>query len=681
MHLKAFFCLFALTLAFFAGSASAGPITTDSIARIPAINSVSMSVDGKQLVAVVAAPGSSYRDTALATWNLDNMDEAPIVTPSADKMKLVRATALKAGRIAVTARQEWTGQLAGCGEGNSTGATATFVFKTYLTDAKHSEFSEAFKKGSRVVGVSDEMERCLEIAGSAGLVNMLPLDPTNVIIRRVNGLALQADYFLYDLATDNAKLLLRAGDRATPGLFHPRDGRLLTKNELDGKGIKEYVQRILILNEETGDFEVHDKLTTMLTERYSISIVGIDDATGKYYVLTDKFSDYVQAWMYDPKTRNFDDEMLVGHPKFSIAGLQFGTQESNFNQLLGYTVAGPTYETTYVDANLAPIHEGLKQAYKGQTVSINDYNNDFSRVLFTTQSASNPPAYRVLFDRKQVKELGSQRPWIRSEEIGKQRWVTYTARDGMEIPAILDLPAGWKKGDGALPTVVQPHGGPWARDTTGWDSSGWVPFLTSRGYAVLRPQYRGSRGLGRKLWMAGDAEWGKAMQDDLDDGAKWLVNKGYTDPEQLVIFGYSYGGFAAIAATVRPDTPFRCAIAGAPVSDLARLGNTWSENRLQRLLQGDTVDGMNPMKNTDKAHIPILLYVGDRDVRTPSWHAEKFYDKVKDRVPAKFVLIPDMPHQLPWYYRHHTETLGLIEAFLTSNDCRPGEKLAANAGS
>jgi dipeptidyl aminopeptidase/acylaminoacyl peptidase len=164
--------------------------------------------------------------------------------------------------------------------------------------------------------------------------------------------------------------------------------------------------------------------------------------------------------------------------------------------------------------------------------------------------------------------------------------------------------------------------------------------------------------------MAGDGQWGMAMQDDLDDGALWMVQQGMADPAKLVVFGYSYGGFAAAAATVDPETPFRCAISGAPVTDLDRLGTTWSANRLQRLLQGHTVTGMNPMDNTDKAHIPVLLYVGKRDVRTPSWHAENFYGKVKDRVPAQLVLVDNMPHQLPWYYDHHKQTLELIETFL-----------------
>jgi dipeptidyl aminopeptidase/acylaminoacyl peptidase len=161
------------------------------------------------------------------------------------------------------------------------------------------------------------------------------------------------------------------------------------------------------------------------------------------------------------------------------------------------------------------------------------------------------------------------------------------------------------------------------------------------------------------------------MQDDKDDGAKWLVDQGIADPNKLVIFGYSYGGFAAVAAVVRPNSPYQCAIAGAPVADLTKLGNNWSENRLQRLLQGRTVTGMDPMKNVDKANIPVLLFVGDRDVRTPSWHAENFYNAVKDTVPAQFELIPDMPHSMPWYYRQQVEMYGYMEEFL-ENQCGMG---------
>lgn len=663
--LKARFLLHVLLLSLVGTAVHAEPIPIESIARQPSISSVSMSLDGKHLAAIVPAPGSDYRDTALATWDLDNLDKGAVITPSGDRMKFIRASALKAGKVLVVGRQEMTAALGGCGEGNDLGAEATFIFKTYLTDAKHSDFEEAFESGDRMLGASQTTKRCAELNTTAGLVNLLPLDPRNVIIQRTDILTFTSNFYEYDLTTGKIDLRFRGSPDASPGLFHPRTGKLLTRNALESKGGSDYEQKIEIRDPDTGDFEVHEALTTRITDRIQMRIVGIDEDTGKYYVLTDKFSDLVQAWVYDPENRKFDQEPLLAHPKFSIASLGFSTRPKNFNEIVSFTVAGPVPETTYVEAEMRSIHEGLKNIYPDQNVTITDYNDDLSRVLFQTVSNKNPVGYHLLYDKQRVETIGNQRPWIDSDELGEQRWITYEARDGMEIPALLDLPAGWdKEEDGPLPLVVNPHGGPWSRDFGGWDASGWVPFLTSRGFAVLRPQYRGSQGLGRELWVAGDAQWGLKMQDDKDDGARWAVEQDIADPDRLVIFGYSYGGFAAAAAAVRPDTPFRCAISGAPVTDLSRLGTRWSQNRIQRILQGDTVRGMDPMDNADKAHIPILLYVGSRDVRTPDWHAKDFYGAVKDAVPARLEIIDDMPHQLPWYYRHHEETLTLIEDFL-----------------
>lgn len=647
------------------------PIKIEALSHTPDIQSVSMSADGKNLVALIVAPNSKGQSTALSVWSLDNIDGGNKITPSNDRMKFIVASAMKANRILVLGRQEWTGQLSGCGEGKTTGATKTFVTKTYLTDASQSKFEEAFSSKQRRMGENEDMQRCMDIAGTASLVSTLPLDPDNVIIQQVNGMSLSSDYYRYNLRNGETTLLFKADGRTSPGLLNPRNGDVLVKTKLEPIGGNEYEQRFLIKNPTSGEFEVHDLLTKKLSERYTTEIVGIDEATGYYYVLTDMWSDRVQAWQYDPVARKFLNEPLLTHPEFSIGGLILGTQPSNFNKVLGFIVDGPQREVTYVEPSMARIQNMLQKAFPGQTVSLTGYNDSMSRVLFSTQSNKNSPAYHVLLDSKRIVTLGSQRPDVNPADIGEQRWVNYPARDGLNIPAILDLPVGWKDGDGPLPTIIHPHGGPWSRDQAGWDASGWVPFLTSRGYAVLRPQYRGSTDLGRKLWLAGDAQWGLKMQDDKDDGAAWLVKQGIADPERIAIFGYSYGGFAASAAVVRPNSPYQCAIAGAPVTDLAKIGMSWSDNRLQRILQGHTVKGMDPMQNTDKANIPVLLYVGDRDVRTPSFHAKGFYDAVRNKVQAKFELIPDMPHSMPWYPRQQAQTLGLIEQFL-QHDCGPG---------
>ena len=654
------------------GQVLATPLPVDDFAKIPAIQSVTMSPDGKQLVAIIAAPGSDNGDTALANWNLDNLGAGPVaITPSGDRMKFIAASALKAGRSLVIGRQELTAQLAGCGEGNSVGTTKTFLSKAYLTDTSQAKFDEAFADNSRKLGISEQTQRCLELAGTASLVHSLPLDPDKVIISQINQSTFSASYYLFNLKSGQTELLFRGDARSTPGLFHPRSGELLTRTQIEPAGSNEYEQQILIKDKTSGKFEKHDALTTKLSERYTMDVAGIDDQTGKLYILTDRYSEQVQARLYDPATRSFDKEPLAAHPQYPISGLILGSKPSNFNQVLGFYVDGPRREAIYVDPQMKALYDGLKQAYPGKYVAITGYNDDLSRVLFTTNGANTPTTYHVLSDRKQVTTLGSERPWIDGKQIGEQRWVTYTARDGRKIPAIVDLPAGWKEGGEPLPALVHPHGGPWARDYAGWDVSGWVPYFTSRGYAVIRPQYRGSTGFGRDHWIAGDKQWGLTMQDDNDDAAAWLVQQGIAAKDRLAIFGYSYGGFAAAAATVRSPSPFQCAIAGAPVTDLGRVGMSWSENRLQRILQGQTVKGMDPIQNTAKANIPVLLYVGDRDVRTPAFHARSFYNAVQGKVPAKFELIADMPHSMPWYPSHYRATLPLMADFL-AKDCGPG---------
>lgn len=645
------------------------PIPIEDLARLPAIQSVTMDPSGKHLVGLIPSP-TNEDETALATWDTSTLPSAPkVVTPSGEHMKFIGAVALKADKILAFARQEWTGDIGSCGgEGNSIGSTKTFVTKTYLTGDDQKNFEEAFASNKSTVGVSKHTKFCLEVSSTARLVDMLPLDPDNVIIERLSSLSFVANYYLFNMKTGDTKLLFEGGTRTAPELFDRRTGKVLVKSEVKNVG-DDYEQRFFILNPKTGQFELQNPLTTHLSNRHEIKVVGIDDATGKYYVLTDQFSDKVQARLYDAVAQKFDPEPVVADQDYSIAALIFSTRPSNFNQVVGFQVNGPHLQTTYVDPTLKGIQIGLEKAFPGQQIHISSYTDDFSKVLFTTDSAGNPTVYRLLLDKKHLVDIGSERPSIKPGMTGAESWVTYKARDGMPVPAILDLPADWKQGDAPAPAIVMPHGGPWARDYMGWDPAGWVPMLTSRGYAVLRPQYRGSEGLGRALWLAGDKEWGQKMSDDLDDGAAWLVSQGIAKKSDIAIFGYSYGGFAAAAAAVRSPSPFQCAIAGAPVADLGRLGTSWSDNRIQRIIQGWTIKGMDPMKNTDKAHLPILLFDGTRDVRTPgAIHAHPFYASVKNKVPAQFEWIPDMPHSMPWYPSQARAVDNLVVNFL-QNDC------------
>jgi dipeptidyl aminopeptidase/acylaminoacyl peptidase len=206
-----------------------------------------------------------------------------------------------------------------------------------------------------------------------------------------------------------------------------------------------------------------------------------------------------------------------------------------------------------------------------------------------------------------------------------------------------------------------------------WDLTGWIQYFASRGYAVLQPQFRGSEGWGQKLWRAGDGEWGQKMQDDKDDGVKWLIDQKIADPKRAAMFGYSYGGYAALAASIRPNGLYQCVISGAGAGDLGEISRATFDNRFQREFQHPTIAGLDALAHAKEAQIPVLLYHGDRDQTVDIEQSRKFAAALRGAgKPVKLVEIKDMGHQ----YIYMTppmmqEQLDIVDAFLKT-DCKPG---------
>jgi dipeptidyl aminopeptidase/acylaminoacyl peptidase len=263
--------------------------------------------------------------------------------------------------------------------------------------------------------------------------------------------------------------------------------------------------------------------------------------------------------------------------------------------------------------------------------------------------------------------LAKERPQLDRRALGKAQFVYYKARDGLNIPAFLTTPNAQLCGPGPYKAVVHPHGGPWSRDTMGFDGSGWVPLLVSRCHVVLQPQYRGSAGWGRALWLAGDAEWGQKMQDDKDDGAQWLVDQKLVDPKRIAMFGFSYGGYAAFAAAVRPNGHYKCAIAGAGVSDIDKIWARFYTNPFFRDRQGSTVRGLSPVREAANIKIPIMVFHGERDQTVPLVQSEMFVDQArKSSQPVEYNVLKDYAHGPAWTTAIMTDQLKLISKYLTT---------------
>ena len=658
----------------FAGQAMANsqvePVSAEDFAKFPLISSPSMSLEGDMMVAVITEPDSDGMKRAAAYWDLsgdldtDGLLAPDYVTKSTGRSKFFAATALKQNKSIWFTVQPYVGALQGCGEGKTTGSTKKYLQGAYMGNENLKKIDE-MPAGRAEIGASKMLERCFELVGETSLVSLMPLDADNVIIsRQTSNEGIR--FYKHNLRTGDEEFLVK-GDDEESFLMSSRDGSIISRQRLDFVD-GDWKQFYKLYDPTTGGVTEEPALTIDLKDRYTLNIEGRAEGTNQYFITTDRFSDKVAVYSYDVVTNQWSDQPVLAHPDFNITGMLFSQREQDFGAPLGFTYAAEVSKTYWLEPEMDSIQKGLEAAYPGKNVFLSDWNPDRSKVLFSVSAPNLPPAYFLLVNKSKVVAIGSSRPWIDTEALGEAKLIYYTARDGLKIPGILTLPAGYQEGQKARGAIILPHGGPWARDSAGFDSSGWTQYFASRGYVILQPQYRGSDGWGRELWLAGDGEWGQKMQDDKDDGAAWLVQNGYVDANKIAIHGYSYGGFAAIAASVRPNSPYQCAIAGAGVSNLTKIANNWGDNRIQRIYQGNTVKGMDPMQNTDKVNIPIMLYHGDYDVRVPIFHSRDFYNAVKNRqAGSEFITLKVMGHQSnKWLPEHKEDVLKNIERFLNT---------------
>jgi dipeptidyl aminopeptidase/acylaminoacyl peptidase len=163
------------------------------------------------------------------------------------------------------------------------------------------------------------------------------------------------------------------------------------------------------------------------------------------------------------------------------------------------------------------------------------------------------------------------------------------------------------------------------------------------------------------------------MQDDKDDGVKWMVAQHIADPKRVAMFGYSYGGYAALTAAIRPNGLYQCAISGAGAGDLEAISEATFDNRFQREFQHPTIKGLDALAHAKEAQIPLLIYHGDRDQTVDIEQSRRFAAALKAAgKPYKLVEIPDMGHQYVFMTpAMMQEQLDIIDAFLKT-DCKPG---------
>lgn len=304
---------------------------------------------------------------------------------------------------------------------------------------------------------------------------------------------------------------------------------------------------------------------------------------------------------------------IFSRPDVDVDGLiTLGRQK----KIVGVTYATEKRESAYFDPALRKLGASLSKALpRADLVNFAGMSADGQKLVIWTGSDTNPGQF-YYFDKttKRVSPLFASRPELGNYTLAPVKPVSVKASDGTLIPGYLTLPVG-STGKG-LPAIVMPHGGPSARDEWGFD---WLAqYFAHQGFAVLQPNYRGSAGFGDDWYQQnGFKSWTTAI-GDVNESGRWLISEGIATPDKIAIFGWSYGGYAALQSAVLDPSLFKAIVAVAPVTDLAKLKEQergYTSYLLNRDFIGSgphIIEG-SPARNAKRISAPVMLFHGDLD--------------------------------------------------------------------
>jgi dipeptidyl aminopeptidase/acylaminoacyl peptidase len=410
------------------------------------------------------------------------------------------------------------------------------------------------------------------------------------------------------------------------GWMTDHDGKLRVGTTSDG------VNQTLLYR-ETEDKPFAPLLTTSFKETVSPYLFTFDNKA--LYTASNIGRDKTALVILDPATAK-EKEVLFETQEADIEGVDYSRKDK---KLLSVSWVTDKEKEHFFDKDAEAMKKDLKEKLKGYEVGIGSHNKAEDKFMVRTYSDKSRGAY-YFYDKatKELKKLADLSPWLNEKDLCDMKPITYKSRDGLTIHGYLTLPKGYDPKN--LPVVINPHGGPWARDYWGFNSE--VQFLANNGYAVLQMNYRGSTGYGKEFWQSSFKQWGRTMQNDISDGVKWLVDQGIADPKRVAIYGGSYGGYATLAGlTLSPDL-YAAGVDYVGVSNMFTFMNTippyWKplKDMFYEMVGNPQTDSLmlrevSPVFLVDKIKAPLFVAQGANDPRVNKAESDQIVQALKDR--------------------------------------------------
>ena len=313
-------------------------------------------------------------------------------------------------------------------------------------------------------------------------------------------------------------------------------------------------------------------------------------------------------------------------------------------------------ERHYFDSTSKATFEKIQKRLAGYEIGITGVNKDENILILRTYSDKSLGAYYIYnSEDDKMEKIVDVSPWIDENEMSNQLPIAYQSRDGLKINGYLTLPKGYNMENAKnLPVVINPHGGPWARDSWGFNPE--IQFLANRGYAVLQMNFRGSTGYGRKFFESSFKKWGREMQDDITDGTQWLIDKGIADSTRIAIYGGSYGGYATLMGLVKEPKMYAAGVDYVGVSNMFTFMKTippYWEPMLEMMYEmvGDVekdstmLREVSPVFHVDKIKAPLFIAQGANDPRVNVDESDQMVKAMKEKgIDVEYLVKKDEGH-------------------------------------
>lgn len=331
-----------------------------------------------------------------------------------------------------------------------------------------------------------------------------------------------------------------------------------------------------------------------------------------------------------------EKSVLFANDTLNVVDAEYSRQKGK----MAYVV----YETWkkhkhYLDDEAKVLYQKIDQLLPNTESRIISKDKNENVFVIRTFTDRNPGSYYLyVANTGNLKKLSDINSAIQVDQMCEMKPISYTSRDGIKIDGYLTLPLNTKASN--LPIVVMPHNGPGQRNTWGFNAE--VQFLANRGYGVLQVNYRGSSGYGKAFFAAGFKQWGGKIQDDVDDGVKWLIDQKIANPQKIAIYGNGLGGYIAINSAIKNPKLYKCAASNSGVLNLLSYIKSippFYKSSLQmyyEIFGNPDVDfeymrQASPIFHADKVNIPIFITQNIKDPRINTSDAIQFVKELKKR--------------------------------------------------